>query len=54
METDRTNTHGYINIGEVAKIMKVNVRTLQYYNKEGVLKPTAESEGGRRLYGGKS
>lgn len=26
------------------------VRTLQYYDKEGLLAPSAESEGGRRLY----
>ena len=30
--------------------MKVTVRTLQYYDKEGLLSPSAESEGGRRLY----
>ena len=28
----------------------VTVRTLQYYDKEGLLSPTAVSEGGRRLY----
>lgn len=37
-------------IGEFAKKMKVTVRTLQYYDKEGVLKPSQYSEGGRRLY----
>ena len=30
--------------------MGVTVRTLQYYDKEGLLSPTAKSEGGRRLY----
>jgi len=30
--------------------MNSTVRTLQYYDKEGVLSPSAESEGGRRLY----
>lgn len=30
--------------------MGVTVRTLQYYDKEGLLAPSAESEGGRRLY----
>ena len=28
----------------------VTVYTLQYYDKEGLLSPTAVSEGGRRLY----
>lgn len=37
-------------VGEVAKKIGVTVRTLQYYNKEGLLSPSAESEGGRRLY----
>lgn len=37
-------------IGELAKRMGVTVRTLQYYDKEGILKPSAFSEGGRRLY----
>ena len=32
------------------KKMGVTVRTLQYYDKEGLLSPSAESEGGRRLY----
>ena len=37
-------------VGEVAKKMNTTVRTLQYYDKEGLLSPSAESEGGRRLY----
>lgn len=37
-------------VGELAKKMGTTVRTLQYYDKEGLLKPSALSEGGRRLY----
>lgn len=40
-------------IGELAKRMGVTVRTLQYYDKEGILRPSAFSEGGRRLYAAK-
>lgn len=40
----------YMTVGEAAKKMGVTVRTLQYYDKEGLLPPSAESEGGRRLY----
>ena len=40
----------YMLIGEVAKKAGVTVRTLQYYDKEGLLSPTAESESGYRLY----
>lgn len=46
----RTIPDGYMTVGEVAKKMGVTVRTLQYYDKEGLLSPSAESEGGRRLY----
>lgn len=41
---------GYMAVGEVAKKMGITVRTLQYYHKEGLFSPSAESEGGRRLY----
>lgn len=40
----------WMSIGELAKLMKVSVRTLQYYDKQGLLSPSAFSEGGRRLY----
>lgn len=50
MEKYRAIPQGYMTVGEVAKKMNTTVRTLQYYDKEGVLSPSAESEGGRRLY----
>ena len=36
--------------GEIAKLCDVSVRTVQYYDKRGVLIPSELSEGGRRLY----
>ena len=36
--------------GEMAKLCNVSVRTVQFYDKKGVLHPSAESEGGRRIY----
>lgn len=39
-----------LTVGELAKEMSITVRTLQFYDKEGLLKPSAKSEGGRRLY----
>ena len=36
--------------GEIAKICKVSVRTVQYYDTRGILVPRCLSEGGRRLY----
>ena len=32
---------GYMTVGEVAKKMGTTVRTLQYYDKEGLLSPSA-------------
>lgn len=40
----------FLTVGELAKKMGVTVRTLQYYDKENILKPSTYSEGGRRLY----
>jgi len=37
-------------VGEIAKKAGVSVRTLQYYDKSNLLKPSAQSEGGWRLY----
>jgi DNA-binding transcriptional MerR regulator len=39
-----------LTVGELAKLMNTTVRTLQYYDKEGLLTPSHKSEGGRRLY----
>ena len=40
----------YMSVGELAKKMHTTVRTLQYYDKEKLLCPSSQSEGGRRLY----
>jgi len=37
-------------VGQLAKRMDVTPRTIQYYDKEGLLKPKEKSESGRRLY----
>lgn len=50
MEKHRAIPKGYITAGDLAKKMGVTVRTVQYYDKEGILSPSATSEGGRRLY----
>ena len=50
MEKYRAIPKGYLTVGEVAKKMDVTVRTLQHYDKEGLLSPSAMSDGGRRLY----
>ncbi len=36
--------------GEMAKACGVTVRTVQYYDRRGILTPSALTEGGRRLY----
>lgn len=50
MDKYRAIPEGYMTVGEVAKKMGVTVRTLQYYDREGLFSPSAISEGGRRLY----
>ena len=50
MAKHRAIPPGFMTVGEIAKKIGVTVRTLQYYDKEGLLSPSAESEGGRRLY----
>ncbi len=50
MEKDKAIPQGYMTVGEIAKKMNVTVRTLQYYDKEGLFSPSSQSEGGRRLY----
>lgn len=46
----RAIPQGYMTVGEVAQKMGVTVRALQYYDREGLFRPSAVSEGGRRLY----
>jgi DNA-binding transcriptional MerR regulator len=50
MEKYRAIPQGFMTVGELAKKMNTTVRTLQYYDREGLLSPSAESDGGRRLY----
>lgn len=47
---EKISKNDYMTVGMLAKKMGTTVRTLQYYDKEGLLSPTAESQGGRRLY----
>lgn len=37
-------------VNEVSKLTGVSIRTLQYYDKIGLLKPTKYTESGYRLY----
>ncbi|MEO3946294.1 MerR family transcriptional regulator [Gorillibacterium sp. CAU 1737] len=36
--------------GELAKGANVSIRTVQYYDKEGILQASGRTEGGRRMY----
>ena len=36
--------------GDLAKLAGVSVRTVQYYDKRGILLPSQLTEGGRRIY----
>ena len=37
-------------VNEVSKLAGVSIRTLQYYDKIGLLRPTEYTEAGYRLY----
>lgn len=50
MEKHRAIPQGFMTVGELAKKMGTTVRTLQYYDREGLLTPSTASTGGRRLY----
>ena len=50
MEKYRAIPKGYMRIGEMAKKAGTNINTLRYYDKEGLLSPSMNSEGGYRLY----
>ena len=50
MESRKAIPDGYMTVGELAGKMGTTVRTLQYYDRVGLLKPAAASEGGHRLY----
>ena len=41
----------YYRVGEVATLTRVSVRALHHYDRIGLLRPAAHSEGGYRLYG---
>lgn len=45
------NSEKLFTVGELAKRCGVTVRTLQFYDQNGLLTPSRYSEGGRRLYG---
>jgi DNA-binding transcriptional MerR regulator len=45
------NTERRFTVGELADMVGVSVRTLQYYDQTGLLKSSC-SQGGRRMYGG--
>jgi len=43
-----------LTIGKVASLFKVTADTLRYYEREGLISPTAKSSGGYRLYDDKA
>ena len=47
---ERQYVEGMYSTGEVAKLCGITVRTVQYYDERGLVVPSAETDGGRRLY----
>ena len=50
MEKHKAIPQECMTVGEMATMMGVTVRTLRYYDREGLLSPSSESENGYRLY----
>ena len=46
----RVIPEGFMTVGQLANKIGITNRTLQYYDKEGLAFPSAESDGGRMLY----
>lgn len=44
------STKGLLQIGEVAEMVGLSLRTVRYYEEVGLVSPSARSEGGFRLY----
>lgn len=43
MREQRESSKEYMTVGELAKKMGITVRALQYYDKQGIFSPSAES-----------
>jgi DNA-binding transcriptional MerR regulator len=43
-------TEGYLQIGEVAERARLSLRTVRYYEEQGLVVPESRTEGGFRLY----
>lgn len=41
-----------LTIGQLAQQVEVNLQTIRYYERTGLLKPSSRSDSGYRLYGG--
>lgn len=50
-EAKRTRTENLHQIGEVAELVGLSLRTVRYYEEVGLLAPLTRTEGGFRLYG---
>ncbi len=52
MRPNTTLRSGYVTIGALSKQTSVNIETIRYYEKIGLLPPPRRSEGRHRLYNG--
>lgn len=43
-------TEGYLQIGEVAERARLSLRTVRYYEEQGLVIPESRTDGGFRLY----
>lgn len=50
----KSDASGSFTIGQLAKAAGVNIQTVRFYEREGILKPITRMESGYRIYNGES
>ncbi|MFR8009186.1 MAG: MerR family DNA-binding transcriptional regulator, partial [Gordonibacter urolithinfaciens] len=50
MRSSRMTDQRYLTVGELARRVGVTVRTIQYYDQQGLLSPSAKGPQNQRLY----
>jgi DNA-binding transcriptional MerR regulator len=49
-KTQRSRKDGFLTTGEMARLAKSTLRTVRFYEEQGLLDPVSRTEGGHRLF----
>lgn len=50
LKNQRRRSDGFLTTGEMARLTKSTLRTVRFYEEQGLLDPVARTEGGHRLF----